>query len=227
MLKNLTNLFFPKLCTNCKKLLLNNEKLLCIVCLQDLPFTNYHLYSKNKVAEKFYGILPIEFACSMLFFTQDGVSQRLIHQLKYKSKQEIGIFLGNLYAYDLKKVNYFKDVTSVIPVPLHKKKLKERGYNQVESFAMAISKEINIAYNDKLLYRTRYSKTQTIKNKENRSINTKELFDINTNTLVEKHPHFLLVDDVITTGATLESCVKALLKIDNAKVSLVTIAFTV
>ena len=226
MLKNLTNLFFPKLCANCNTLLLRNENVICIACLQDLPFTNYHLTTKNKVTDKFYGLLPVEFASAMLYFTQDGVAQRLIHKLKYKNKQEIGSYLGVLYANDLIKVNTLKEITSIIPVPLHNKKLKERGYNQIENFAKAISKELNIVYNDKLLYRTRYSKTQTIKNKENRSINTKALFDINTNTLVEQHPHFLLVDDVITTGATLESCVKALLKIDNAKVSIVTIAFT-
>ena len=225
MLKNLLNLLFPKLCNGCNSLLLKNEAIICSTCRHGLPLTQHHNLKDNYTTKKFYGIIPVEFSASMLFFHKEGIVQNLIHNLKYRKHQEIGTFLGNWYAEDLKEIAKKHDFSEIIPVPLHKKRLQERGYNQVTTFCEALSKNLYINYNDKLLFRNLYSKTQTKKNKEQRNEVTKSLFDV-TFTEADYDKHFLLVDDVITSGATLEACAKALLKIPNAKISIVTIAYT-
>jgi ComF family protein len=225
MLKNLINLLFPKLCYGCNSLLLKNEKIICSECNHNLPFTNHHLLESNDTTKKFYGIIPIEFSASMLYFHQKGIVQNLIHNLKYKNHQEIGTLLGNWYAKDLESISKIKTVSEIIPVPLHKKRLEERGYNQVISFCEALSQELQKPYNPNILYRSRYSKTQTKKDKESRKEVSNALFDVKF-TEKDHNKHFLLIDDVMTSGATLEACAKALLKIPNSKVSIVTIAYT-
>jgi ComF family protein len=161
----------------------------------------------------------------MLYFHNKGIVQNLIHNLKYKKHQEIGTFLGKWYSKDLKNVTVLKSVSEIIPVPLHKKRLEERGYNQITTFCEALSKELQIPFNPDLLYRSGYSKTQTKKNRESRKEVINTLFDVNFSES-DCNKHFLLVDDVMTSGATLEACAKALLKIPNSKVSIVTIAYT-
>lgn len=226
MLKNLINLVFPKLCMGCNSLLLTNEAIICCQCNHNLPYTNHFFLKNNDTTKKFYGIIPIEFSASMLYFHQKGIVQSLIHNLKYKNHQEIGTLLGKWYAADLKKVIEIKTVSEIIPVPLHKKRLEERGYNQVTTFCEALSDELQVAYNPSLLYRNRYSKTQTKKDKESRKEITTALFDVDYSES-DYNKHFLLVDDVMTSGATIEACAKALLKIPNSKVSIITIAYTV
>jgi ComF family protein len=225
MLKNLINLLFPNLCSGCNALLLENEGLICAKCRHNLPLTQHHLNPNNYIATKFYGILPIEFCSAMLYFHKDGMVQNLIHQLKYKNKPEIGTLLGNWYAHDLQKIAADQKFSAIIPVPLHKKRLQERGYNQVTSFCEALSEQLQIEWNDQLLIRTTYSNTQTKKNKAARATVEQARFEA-VFTSSDHGKHFLLVDDVITTGATLEACGKALLKIPNAKISILTIAYT-
>jgi ComF family protein len=225
MLKYLINLLFPKLCLGCSALLLTNEKIICTECNHNLPFTNHHILEHNDTTKKFYGIIPIEFSASMLYFHQKGIVQNLIHNLKYKNRQEIGVLLGRWYSKDLQCVSALKNITEIIPVPLHEKRLKERGYNQITTFCETLSEELKIPYNPSILYRTKYSKTQTKKDKEHRKELTSALFDVQYNE-TEHNKHFLLVDDVMTSGATLEACAKALLKIPNSKVSIITIAYT-
>lgn len=225
MLKYLINLLFPKLCLGCNSLLLHNETIICSECNHNLPYTKHHFLERNDTTKKFYGIVPIEFSASMLYFHHKGIVQNLIHNLKYKNHQEIGTLLGKRYAKDLEAVNQIKTITEIIPVPLHKKRLEERGYNQVITFCEALSEELKIPLNDTLLYRNRYSKTQTKKDKESRKDVSNALFDVNF-TEADSNKHFLLIDDVLTSGATLEACAKALLKIPNSKVSIITIAYT-
>lgn len=225
MLKNLINLLFPKLCAGCNSLLLQNEELICTNCRHDLPLTQHHLMNNNYIAKKFYGIIPIEFCSAMLYFHKDGIVQNLIHHLKYKNRPEIGTILGNWYANDIREIAKDQKFTTIIPVPLHKKRLKERGYNQITKFCEALSQNLGIEINDQLLYRKMYSKTQTKKSKEARSEITNTLFDVSF-TSAHHGKHFLLVDDVITSGATLEACARALLKIPDVKISILTIAYT-
>lgn len=225
MLKNLINLLFPNLCYGCNALLLNKEQIICTDCRHQLSLTQHHLIKDNYISKKFYGILPIEFNAAMLYFHKDGITQHLIHNLKYKNHQEIGSFFGKWYANDLKEIAINHRFSEIIPVPLHKKRLQERGYNQVTTFCKALSEELQITYNEQLLYRKIYSKTQTKKSKEARKEVKNSLFDIKF-TEKDSGKHFLLVDDVITSGATLEACAKALLQIPNTKISIITIAYS-
>ncbi len=225
MLKNLLNLLFPKTCKGCESLLLRNETIICSDCRHKLPLTQHHLIKSNSTSRKFYGIVPTEFCGSMLYFHKNGIVQNLIHHLKYKKGQEIGTLLGNWYSDEIKNIEELKDITEIIPVPLHKKRLEERGYNQITTFCQSLAQNLQVGYNDVLLRRNLYSKTQTKKNKEERNTISKSLFEVSHFDSNKKN-HFLLVDDVITSGATLEACAKALLKIPNSKISIITIAYS-
>lgn len=220
---SIINLFFPKVCSGCRSVLMTNETVLCTNCRHELPLTQYHLDSENEAVKKFYGKVEIEHASALLYFIKKGIVQELIHNLKYKGHEEIGTVLGNWYAEDLKELKLETPFEVVIPVPLHPKKFKERGYNQVTAFAKAISKNLNLTFDDAVLYRKKYSKTQSKKNLLGRSENIESLFDVKFSE--ENHnKHFLIVDDVLTTGSTLEACAKALLKIPGAKISIVCMA---
>ncbi|AWK03422.1 amidophosphoribosyltransferase [Flavobacterium crocinum] len=188
-----------------------------------MPLTQYHLDSKNEAIKKFYGKIDIQFASAFLYFNKKGMVQELIHNLKYKGHQEIGTVLGNWYAEDLKELQFEIPFDIVIPVPLHKKKFKERGYNQVTTFGKAIASGFQIPFNETILFRKVYSKTQSKKNLLGRSENIDNIFD-SVLTEENQNKHFLLVDDVLTTGATLEACSRALLKIPGTKISIVCIA---
>ncbi|MFD2941152.1 ComF family protein [Flavobacterium notoginsengisoli] len=223
MINYLINLFFPKVCSGCRVLLLQNETVFCTSCRHEMPLTQYHLDPKNEAVKKFYGKVEIQFASAFLYFNKKGMVQELIHNLKYKGHQEIGTVLGNWYAEDLKKLKTETPFEIVIPVPLHPKKFRERGYNQVSTFGKALSEGLRIPYNDSVLYRKKYSKTQSKKNLLGRSENIENIFDaVLTEEIQNKH--FLIVDDVLTTGATLEACSRALLKIPGAKISIICIA---
>lgn len=224
MLKNLINLIYPETCFGCNRLILKNETKICTKCFYELPQTFHHKIKENDVTQKFYGLVPIEFGASFLYFKSDGIVKQLIHNLKYRGKEEIGTLLGNIYASDLNKLIQEHNVSEIIPVPLHPKRLRKRGYNQVTTFCEALSNQLDVPLNDSLLVRNLYTETQTHKDKEARQYKT-NLFEAKF-TEQDFGKHFLLVDDVITTGATLEKCAKALLEIPNAKVSIVTIAFT-
>nr|WP_255673699.1 phosphoribosyltransferase family protein [Flavobacterium sp. JAS] len=188
-----------------------------------MPLTQYHLDPKNEAVKKFYGKIEIEHASALLYFNKKGIVQELIHNLKYKGHEEIGTVLGNWYVEDLKGLNLETPFDIIIPVPLHPKKLKERGYNQVTTFGQALSKELNIPYNDSILYRKIYSKTQSKKNLAGRSDNIENIFDSKISEEYQ-NKHFLIIDDVLTTGATLEACSRALLKIPGTKISIVCMA---
>lgn len=223
MINYLINLFFPKVCDGCRGILLQNENVFCTLCRHEMPLTQYHLDVKNEAVKKFYGKVDIQFASAFLYFNKKGMVQELIHNLKYKGHEEIGTALGNWYAEDLKEVSFEIPFDAVIPVPLHKRKFKERGYNQITTFGKAIAEGFDISFNENLLFRKVYSKTQSKKNLIGRSENIENIFDVEF-TETDHNKHFLLVDDVLTTGATIEACSRALLKIPGAKVSTVCIA---
>ena len=223
MFESIINLFFPKVCSGCSSFLLSNENVICTVCRHDIPLTNHHLNPENDAFKKFYGRISVMHTSALFYFHKKGIVQELIHNLKYKGHEEIGAILGEWYAEDLKTIDLLQSVDEIIPVPLHRRKLKERGYNQVTAFGTALSSSLNIDYNDSILVRNVYSKTQSKKNLLGRTEGIESTFDV---VFTEKNhnKHFLLIDDVITTGSTLEACSRALLKIPGAKISIVCMA---
>ncbi|WP_136667341.1 ComF family protein [Flavobacterium sp. H122] len=225
MLKKLLNLFFPKVCEGCQNLLLERENIICLECRHNIPLTNHLNDSRNEAYKKFEGKIPIEHASAMMYYHKKGIGQHLIHNLKYKDKQEIGTVLGNWYSQDFSALEIIKTIDYIIPVPLHKKRLKERGYNQIDTFCQALSNELKIPLKNDILYRSEYAVTQSKKGLTERNKVSITTFDCHTNEDYS-NKHFLLVDDVLTTGATLETCGKALLKFSGAKISIVTIGFS-
>lgn len=227
MLNNLVNLLFPKCCLACKQHLLKNEEVICFSCRDNLPFTMEHTNDKNTTMMKFYGRVPLEFGSCMLYYSKGGIVQRLLHNLKYNNHSEISNFLGKLYSYQLEDLPILSNITEIIPVPLHKKKLKKRGYNQVTGFAEALSKHFNIPINDKLLIKRIKTTSQTKKNRFQRLKNNTEEFALDNKQQNFETNHFLLIDDILTTGGTLEACSKILLKIPNSKITILCLASTI
>lgn len=224
-LQDVLHLFFPKICITCNAKLLQSEKIICTLCRHDLPIICYKDYKDNKITKALYGRIPIEKANAFLFYRKDGKTKDLIHALKYKGNQEVGIFIGDWFGNILKDSNELNDIDCIIPVPLHPKKMKQRGYNQLTTFGESLSKHLKKPYVADVLIRISASKTQTFKQRFERFSNNETKFSI-TNTSILKNKHILLIDDVITTGATLESCCKELLTSENLKISVVTMAYT-
>jgi ComF family protein len=226
MFTSLIQLFYPDVCAGCDSVLLPSEKVVCTQCRHKLPLTCHHLNQRNEAREKFDGKLNVEFAGAHCYFHKMGIAQHLIHKLKYKGRQEIGRTLGKWYTERLMLAPELATVDFVIPVPIHAKRLKKRGYNQVDTFAEAIARRLCVPVESNLLYRTVFAQTQTKKDKAARANNTDSVFDINEKSGFDGS-HFLIVDDVLTTGATLVACGKALQKIPDVRVSVACLAFTV
>ncbi|ARV15477.1 ComF family protein [Polaribacter sp. SA4-12] len=225
ILKNFFRIFYPELCANCDNQLAQNENTVCTFCRHDLPLTNFTNYSNNKITKTFYGRIIIEKANTLLFYRKEGITKKLIHELKYKGNEEIGTFFGNWLGEIIKQNNEFSDIDLIVPVPLHPKKLKKRGYNQVSKFGKKLSDHLEKPFLENELLRTSTSKTQTFKARFERFNNNDTKFQLkNTSNLKDKH--ILLIDDVITTGATLEACAKELQKTEGVKISILTMAYT-
>jgi ComF family protein len=225
MINTLFNLFFPPACLGCDQFLSANEAVICTQCRHDIPLTNQHLNPENEAMTKFYGRLDLEHISALMYFHKKGIAQELIHNLKYRGHQEVGNLIGNWYGTALKTCEKLQSIDAIIPIPLHSKKLKKRGYNQVTTFGTTLSKELNCPYDETILKRIQNSKTQTFKNLLSRNEIKSHTFQADFTT--EHHnKHFLLIDDVITTGATLEAAGKALLEIPNVKISIVCMAMS-
>jgi ComF family protein len=223
IVEDFIGLFFPRICNACEAVLLKNEETICTRCLHTLPRTNFHLHRQNPVTEVFWGRLPIESASAYLYFAKAGRVQHLIHQFKYKGQLEVGRLLGTMFANDLHKSPYFKNIEGVIPVPLHWSKQKARGFNQSEVFGRAMATAMNVPLMDDVLKREKATATQTRKSRFERWKNVSYVFKL-TNPERIAGKHILLVDDVITTGATIEACASAVLDVSGTKVSLAFLA---
>lgn len=217
------SLIYPKLCFACDQPLVANEEVICFTCRQQLPQTHYHLQPGNPVEQQFWGRCHLNAAAGYYFFRQGTRVQHLLHALKYHRAPEVGITIGRIYGHQLKNVPVFSSVDCIVPVPLHPKKQKARGYNQSEMFAAGLSESMGIPVNNKSLLRAVASETQTRKSRFKRWENVKTIFVVG-NVEAIKGKHILLVDDVITTGATLEACVKVLTTIEGVSVSAASIA---
>lgn len=224
-LKELLNVLFPELCIICEKPLTFNEEVLCTFCRVDLPFT-YFSSEPNNIAERvFHGRVKLEAVTSLLFFRKKGKAQRLIHQLKYKNQQKIGELTALILAEEMKNNHRFDHLDGVIIVPMHPKKERLRGYNQVTTFGKTLARELNISFLEHVLVKSSFTTSQTIKSRIQRFQDFEGKFHLNDVKKLE-NKHILLVDDVITTGATLESCALELQKTNNIKISIATIAYT-
>ena len=223
MIKSVVNLFFPKVCLACHALLPDNIDTICMDCRHHLPVTDFHFNNTNVITKTLYGRANIENGTALFKFEKKGIVQKLIHNLKYKNHEHIGFFLGNWLGNELKTLKAYQTIDVVIPVPLHKNKLKKRGYNQVAKFGQQIAKTLNANYNDTTLLKITNTKSQVNKKRFSRWHNNAELFTIN-NIEAINNKHILIVDDLITTGATLEACIKALNKAENIKISIATMA---
>jgi ComF family protein len=217
------NLLFPELCLVCGENLQRNEQHICLTCLHGIPKTNYHLLLDNPIEKKFWGKVPIYRGTAFFFFQKGSPFQKLLHSLKYKGSKEIGEILGKYAAVDLLDSVDFKTVDVIIPVPLHPRKYKKRGYNQSEWIAKGLSTILGKPQDISTLRRVRETTTQTKKSVFERYENTEGIFELlDKNTLSGKH--VLLVDDVLTTGSTLEACIIELLKSEDIKISIFTLA---
>jgi ComF family protein len=223
MLNSIINVFFPNVCYVCHDLLGDNEQDVCTNCRNDLPVTNFHFNNDDTVLKIFYGRVKIEHATALLRFEKKGIVQQLIHGLKYKGQEAIGEFLGDWLGGELKTIKAYQEIDVVIPVPLHKKKLKKRGYNQVAKFAEHIAEALDAVYKDNVLLKVTNTESQVLKKRLARWNHNDELFTLqNKNTIANKH--ILLVDDLITTGATIEACVSVLNQAENIKISVASMA---
>jgi ComF family protein len=220
----LNQLFFPHTCAGCGTDLLGNDNLICIQCLAGLPETNFAQNRDNPVEKIFWGRIPVNAAMTGFYFSKHAIIQTLIHQLKYKSNKEMGIFLGNRIGLQLKDSNRFNQIDAIIPLPLFPAKEKRRGYNQAAVIADGISEIINVPVWNNIIIRRVYTDTQTHKGRVDRWQNVKESFAL-LNPGSVTHKHLLLVDDVITTGATTEACGNILLSAGNVQLSIAALAY--
>ncbi|MFX0556296.1 ComF family protein [Maribacter sp. CXY002] len=223
IVNDVNTLLFPLVCFGCNTQLTRGEKLLCTVCRHQLPLTDYTFNDENPVDRIFYGRINIKKANSFLLFTDHGIVKNIIHNLKYKNQQQIGSFLGNWFGQIIKENNYIPNIDFVIPVPLHKKKQKKRGYNQVAKFAEQVANHIGATYIEGILIKTANTRTQTKKTRIGRWYDNRSLYEVTDEKLL-MNKKILLLDDVITTGATMELCAIPIKRIEGTEIFIASMA---
>ena len=224
ILNDLLELLYPSLCITCGDRLVSQEKFLCSKCWIDLPVSRYHLDTENRVAQLFWGRLPVEQATTYFFYRKGSRYQRLIHFIKYQGLKELGFETGRRFGAILAESGHFNSVDLIVPVPLHPKKEKKRGYNQSEWIARGISSRLNKRLSFGNMNRYVNTATQTRKDRFGRWRNVNGMFRVD-DPQEYRNKHILLVDDVVTTGSTLEACGQEILKIPGTKISVSTLAF--
>ena len=220
MLQDLLHLFFPVTCICCENILHNNEEHLCISCLECLPVLDE---KQDPIVQKLAGRIRAHHSYSFLKFNKKGMAQKLLHELKYNRNPELGLYLGSLLAESLQKSGATWEIDCLVPVPLHPKRLAQRGYNQAEQIAKGISEKLGIPVNTSILSKVKENQSQTKKGRLARIVNLKDCYEAKKGT-VKEEMKIALVDDVITTGATFEACAIALEKASLPKLSVVAFA---
>lgn len=213
------NLFFPDLCVVCNSKLHKSEQHICMECLLLLPKTNFHKQPDNRLEQFLAGRIPFRRAAAFAYFVKNGSIQHIIHELKYKNNPAIGIFVGTLCGQNIKDSDFVSGIDLLVPVPLHPKREKQRGYNQSLEICKGISAITGITIDNQTLIRKKNNPSQTKNSRFDRWKNVEDIFAV-TSEESFRNKHILLVDDVITTGSTLESCAKEILKCEGAEVSI-------
>jgi len=222
---DILHVIFPQQCVACKRSLYRGERVICTECLMKIPRTNFHKVKNNLVEKSFWGRVPIVRATSYFYFIKGSDFQRLLHNLKYHGRYDIGVFMGECMGHELATQRDFTHFDAIIPVPLHPGKQRERGYNQSEMIARGLSKSLNAPVDVKTLHRKVYTETQTKKSRIERWKNVSNVFEADPSRPLNGR-HILLVDDVLTTGATIEGCANALRQRNPAvRISVATLAF--
>ncbi|AKD58021.1 ComF family protein [Spirosoma radiotolerans] len=225
LLADFADLLFPTLCLGCTNSLGTNEKILCTKCRISLPETNQHKepYDLN-LLNKFAGKVPVRFLASYVYFSKGGIVQKLIHAIKYKGQKEVAKEVAGWYGYQLKsETTLINEIDVLIGVPLHKSRFQQRGYNQADCIAEGLSEALNIPMRTDVLIRNRFKESQTRKNRLERWENVKTVFSVQNEHEIQ-YKHVAIVDDVLTTGATLEACAVELLQAGCKSVSVLTLA---
>lgn len=222
--ESLLHLAFPHVCAGCGNDILSAESQVCLSCINALPETNFHLHSSNPVEKIFWGRLPLQHATAQYYFTKESLMQHLMHQLKYKGDISLGLFLGRLMGTSLIQAERFKDVEALVPLPLFRNKEKKRGYNQAAVLCDGMAEIMKIPVLKNVVARIQHTDTQTKKSRIERWLNIESKFVL-TDPAQIAGKHVLLVDDVITTGATLEACGQEILQADNTRLSMAALCY--
>jgi ComF family protein len=220
------SLLFPRLCYGCGNHLTRNENLICTECYVVIPRTGYHTIPENPVAQLFWGRCMLEKAAAFSYYNKGSRIRSLIHNLKYQGVREIGFELGTIYGKSLKSSGFTNDIDLIIPVPLHPLKKRKRGFNQSELICDGLSSISGIPVDVTSLIRSTRTETQTKRSRYERWTNVEGIFCLCDQAAIEGK-HILLVDDVITTGSTIESCTNELLKAKGVRVSVIALAYAV
>ncbi len=223
-LESLLDLFFPRLCVSCENPLQGQEIHLCLECLLSLPKTNSHYQETDLIDRKFWGKLNVSATFAYYKFNKKGKVQNILHALKYKNKPELAEYLGKLYGNELKSVNLSEKIDLIIGIPLHIDKQKIRGYNQADHFAQGLSEALNVPFDTNLLIRNTFTESQTKKGSRfKRFKNMEGVFELSDSSKI-KNKRIALVDDVLTTGSTLEVAGGVLLENGCSELIIITIA---
>lgn len=222
----IVHLMYPHTCAGCGDDILARHEVICVQCFNDLPFTNFHAHAENPVEKVFRGRIEISAATSLLYFTKGSIIQSLLHQLKYKGRKDVGSYLGRVMGDALTNSAHFSDVEVIVPLPLYRAKEKHRGYNQAEVIADGLAQSMNVPIENTAVRNVKKTGTQTRMSRMARWESSIGKFEVhNSKALAGKN--VLLVDDVITTGATLEACGNAMLKIPGIHLSVASLAYTI
>ena len=222
----LLHLFFPKVCPGCSSDQVDKEQMICADCLSNLPYTGFQNIRDNSVEKLFWGRCNIKSACSIFYYIVDTPLQHIIHHIKYKNQPELGIYMGEIMGHAMNNFFSNHEMDLIIPMPLHPKKEYQRGYNQASLLCRGISSITGIEHQDEIVLRKEHTSSQTNKTRLERWENVAEVFCLNdVSSVADKH--ILLIDDVITTGASMEACANILIKSKAASVSICSLAFTI
>jgi ComF family protein len=225
ILSDTLHLFYPHTCTGCGSDLLNKDNLLCLQCINNLPATNFAIHAGNPIEKTFWGRIPIAAAHSQYYFSKSSLVQQLMHQLKYKGNTAIGNYLGELMGKAILQSNRFANIDALVPLPLYPDKERKRGYNQAAVICKGMADVMQLPVINNNVIRRRPTETQTRKHRTERWQNVEDSFMV-TNPAALSGKNILLVDDVITTGATIEACGSAILQCNDTTIFVASIAYT-